>query len=780
MFCLKREPNSAHCRVLTELSPKYLCCFCNIKDFILILPEDSRISSRVHQNHYRNSLSLSLTPHLRVEEFNPRKLMKLKLSPTRVSLLALGAFAAVVAQELARSDAKTPSATPPDKSNAKRSSDRSLPLPDAAMALSQPETLFSSASPPIVPNPAASAIARTTPIAVSQAIIPPPRVAASAPRLRVVDVNQLPIDSILEETLKLSPPAPPSKVATAAIPAEAPSNSATSSPFKDVRGHRAQASILALMQQGMMQGYGDGTFRPDAPITEAQFKSVIRKAASRSAALAALKRPKDIVTRADAALYIQRQLLRVNAITPAQTIAKTPSAPLPTLVSSATLNPGSLAPSSPLPPTTPPAESFSNTAATDAADSDSYTLGAGDRLRVEIFNVPEYSKDYQVLVNGTLNLHRVGSIPVAGLTIRQAQSAIAAKYARLLKDPAVDVSLTTARPLNVAIAGEVSKPGTYALVLGDGGKFPTVTKLIREAGGMNRSADARQVVVRRPQRSGDDQQIRLNMWELFTTGNIRQDLTLRDGDSVFIPAANSVNLAEATQMADANFSVSSTQPVSIAVVGEVARPGPYTLKDQTPTLSGAIRQAGGIKQLANLKQVKVTRNTRNGTAQTINVDLWQLLKSGDLNQDLVLQQGDTIEIPTALALNPAEASQLGNASFAPASVKITVVGEVTKPGQVDVPMNTPLNQALLSAGGFTRQANRRRVELVRLNPNGSVTRRDVSIDLSRGIDENGNPLLQNGDVLVVDRSGLAKTGDTLNNVLGPVFQILPFRFLFGL
>ncbi len=716
--------------------------------------------------------------------------MKLKLSPTRVSLVALGAFAAVVAQELARTEAKTPSATPPDKSNAKP--DRNL-APTASLpntiALSQPESLFGSTPLPTVPNPAAIAKPESPKIttSTSQSIAPPPppKIAASQPNLRVVDVNQLPIDSIIEQTLKLPPP-PPKIALSQSSPTESADQptpkaaSETSTAVKDIQGHRAQASITALMQQGIIKGYGDGTFRPDAPISDAQFKSITQKAARQSSALGTLQRPKDIVTRADAATYIQRQLRRAS--TTNSPIAKTPaSAPLPTLVSS---NPAqqvnSTVRSSPLPPATPPVEtaSLSNPEA-DAADADSYTLGAGDRLRVDILNVPEYSKEYSVLVNGTLSLYRVGSVSVSGLTIRQAQNAIAAKYTRVLKEPTVDLSLVTARPLNVAIAGEVGKPGTYALTFGEGGKFPTITKLIREAGGMNRSADARQVILRRPQRSGADQQIRLNMWELFTTGNIRQDLTLRDGDSVFIPAASSVNLAEAAQMADANFSVSSTQPVSIAVVGEVARPGPYTIKDQTPTLSGAIREAGGIKQLANLKDVKIRRNTRNGTAQTISVDLWQLLKSGDLNQDLVLQQGDTIEIPTALALNPAEARQLGDASFAPASVKITVVGEVQKPGQIDVPMNTPLNQALLSAGGFTRQANRRRVELVRLNPNGSVTRRDVSIDLSRSIDEQGNPLLQNGDVLVVDRNGLAKTGDALNSVLGPIFQVLPFRGLLG-
>ena len=693
--------------------------------------------------------------------------MKLKLSPTRVSLLALGAFGAVVAQELARSDARTPSATPPGKFNAKPNSTRpsTASLPNGAVALSQPESLFSASSLPMVPTGTSSIVKldKTNPEIALDSLIEPlssPTIAASSPNLHVVEMNQLPIDAIIEDAIKLLPPLPK----TAAAPPSVGASPAKSALFKDVQGHRAEASILTLAQQGIVKGYSDGTFQPNSPITDEQFKGLMKKAAAQSSTIEILQRPKDIVTRADAATYIHRQLLRVGASSQAQSIAKTASAPLPVLVSSTNLaqlpNP---AQTSPLPPTVSPP--VSNTT-TETADLDSYALGAGDRLRVEILNVPEYSKDYQVLVNGTLNLHRVGSLSVAGLTIRQAQSAIAAKYSRLLKEPTVDVSLTTARPLNVAIAGEVGKPGTYAF--GNGGKFPTLTKLIREAGGMNRSADARQVIVRRPQRSGADQQIRLNLWELFTIGNIQQDLTLRDGDSVFIPASSSINLAEATQLADANFTVSSTQPVSIAIVGEVARPGPYTLKDKTPTLSGAIREAGGIKQLANLKAVKVRRNTRNGTTQTISVDLWQLVKSGDLNQDLVLQQGDSIEIPKALALNPSEARQLGDVSFAPASVKVTVVGEVTRPGQVEVPMNTPLNQALLSAGGFTVQANRR-VELVRLNPNGSVTRRDVSIDLSRGIDEKGNPLLQNGDVLVVDRSGLAKTGDILGNVLGTVF-----------
>jgi polysaccharide export outer membrane protein len=98
---------------------------------------------------------------------------------------------------------------------------------------------------------------------------------------------------------------------------------------------------------------------------------------------------------------------------------------------------------------------------------------------------------------------------------------------------------------------------------------------------------------------------------------------------------------------------------------------------------------------------------------------------------------------------------------------------------VEVPLNTPLNQALLSAGGFTRQAKRKNVELIRLNPNGTASRQSVQIDLARGIDSKNNPMLQNGDVIVVDRSGAAKFSDSLDTILNPIGKLNPLRFLFG-
>ena len=46
------------------------------------------------------------------------------------------------------------------------------------------------------------------------------------------------------------------------------------------------------------------------------------------------------------------------------------------------------------------------------------------------------------------------------------------------------------------------------------------------------------------------------------------------------------------------------------------------------------------------------------------------------------------------------------------------------------------------------------MELVRLNPNGTVDKREIEIDLAAGIDDEQNPTLRHNDVVVVDRSGL--------------------------
>lgn len=542
-----------------------------------------------------------------------------------------------------------------------------------------------------------------------------------------------------------------------------------------------------------------------------------------------------------------------------------------------------------------------------------YTLGAGDRILLDIFNVPEYSREYQVLVNGTVNFPLIGSVSLDGLTLEQAGNFISQQYARFLRRPIVTVSLVAPRPLQIALAGEVNRPGSYTVPYtgaGGGVQQPTLSQALVLAGGITQAADLGGVRVRRVQRGGT-QVFNLNLWSLVRGGDLSQDLTLRDGDSIFIPTTTSVNLADAPIKANTNLYPTQTQPFNIVVAGEVTRPGPYTVqasqggapitvsralqvaggitqsadisqvlvRRQTrtgaeqsavvnlnallqggdrrqdlilqegdtiviptsrevntaqslelasssfaadpsqplnvavvgevqrpgtytiqpsrsapsapgalpalagvPTVSQALQIAGGITQSADIRRIEVRRTTRVGTQQILAVNFWQLLQAGDRTQDVVLQQGDTIFIPTATDVSPAEAAQVASASISPVTIRVNIVGEVARPGVVEVPPNTPLNQALLAAGGFNNRARRSFVELLRLNPNGTVSKRGIDIDFAKGISEENNPTLRSNDVIVVRRSSLANISDTLGTILSPVgnfFSLFNFFRIFG-
>ncbi len=136
---------------------------------------------------------------------------------------------------------------------------------------------------------------------------------------------------------------------------------------------------------------------------------------------------------------------------------------------------------------------------------------------------------------------------------------------------------------------------------------------------------------------------------------------------------------------------------------------------QIPTVTKAIQVAGGITQSADIRRIQVRRLTKGGSEQVIDVDFWKLLQAGDMRQDLPLQDGDTVVIPVAKTISPADATTLASASFSPDKISVYVVGEVAKPGLVQVPPNTPLNQAILAAGGFNNRAKQGSVKFVRLN-----------------------------------------------------------------
>jgi len=470
--------------------------------------------------------------------------------------------------------------------------------------------------------------------------------------------------------------------------------------------------------------------------------------------------------------------------------------PLPTQVTPAQASPFQTIPSqAPIQPV--PASPVARPPVFDPPPETAYTLGSGDIVNIDIFRVPQYSGESQVLVDGTLNLPLIGKVSVKGLSLEEASKVLSNRYGSYLKRPIITISLLTSRPIQVGIAGEVGRPGAYSISQ-DGARNTRLSQIIETAGGITQTADLYTIQVKRTQLNGTQETITANLWDLIENGNINQDIVLRDGDSIFIPTAIARN-QNAALLADASFATDVNKPVNVAIIGEVYRPGPYTLQGGTArtgnagtpgssnsvnaptTVTRAIQVAGGIKPEADIRKVQVIRSTRTGTPQIFDVNLWELLQAGDLQQDAILQEGDTVFVPVATALTPAEVGQIAEASFSPDTIRVNVVGEVEQAGVAALPPNTPLSQAILAAGGFNNRARRGSAELVRINEDGTVNRTRINVDFAEGIDEANNPLLRNNDVVIVNRSGLAAVSDTIRTVAAPLggfFSIFRFFDIF--
>ncbi|MEG4574339.1 SLBB domain-containing protein [Microcoleus sp. N3A4] len=454
-----------------------------------------------------------------------------------------------------------------------------------------------------------------------------------------------------------------------------------------------------------------------------------------------------------------------------------------------------------VPPPPPAGSSLPPGNSGSLTQEEAYTLGSGDRIALDIFGVPEFSKEYQVLVDGTLNLPIIRSVSIQGLTLQQAANVITQRYEPFINVPVVTVTLVLARPLNIGLAGEVTRPGSYKINptregTGGGVKFPTLMEMLQLARGVTSAGDMRNVQIRRLRRGASEQVITVNLQDFLDTGNLRQDVTIRDGDTIFVPTASALNTEEVRQRASANFSADITKPIGVVIVGEVNRPGPYTISaadlrstnQQTelsfvtieqqqgagavvglPTITRALKIAGGITTEADIRRVQIRRKVRGGNEQTIMVNLWDLLQKGDASQDILLQEGDSVIIPTAATVDLAEVSQVANSSFSPNAISINIVGEVIRPGALLVRPSTSLHQALLTAGSFNQlRAKKDKVELLRLNPNGTVSRRTIEVDFAQGLNPNNNPTLRNNDVILVARSGYARVADNINSFLQPI------------
>jgi len=237
-----------------------------------------------------------------------------------------------------------------------------------------------------------------------------------------------------------------------------------------------------------------------------------------------------------------------------------------------------------------------------------YLLGPGDVIHVNVFKNPDLSLDARVSEAGTISFPLIGSVPVAGLTLPQAEHKIAEllKNGGFVLNPQVNILLTTAVGNQVAVLGQVNKPGRYPLAAAGG----RLSGMLAEAGGISETGSDTVVVT--GVRNGKPFRREISMAQL-SQGNSTDDIELRGGDTIFVNRA----------------------PM-FYIYGQVQHPGGFRLEPGM-TVTQAIAEGGGLTGKGTTHGMVLKRRDASGKVQQRHARL-----------DEPLQDQDTIYVKESL------------------------------------------------------------------------------------------------------------------------------------
>ncbi|WP_367757288.1 SLBB domain-containing protein [Flavobacterium sp. WC2430] len=382
-----------------------------------------------------------------------------------------------------------------------------------------------------------------------------------------------------------------------------------------------------------------------------------------------------------------------------------------------------------------------------------YILGPGDELQLSVYGVQEFNTTIPVSFEGKVNIQYVGEIPVSGMTIEAATQKIKGAIARVYTSVAsgqsqVGVSLSRIRTIKVTLIGS-RQPGNYSI-----SSLATVYNALFLGGGPGKNGSYRNIELLR-----DNKVYRnVDIYKFLVGGDQSDNVGLKDNDVIRIPAYTqrvtvegqvkrpgifemkkgetfsdllsfasgfnefaytaSVNVLQKTakefKLKDVLSSEFNTyKPISgdifritkilnrfenrIKIEGAVFRPDTYSFYEGM-RISDLIIKADGLKENAYSKRARIIRLKSNLTTEILNVDLDKALK-GNLEEDIVLNKEDVVTVYSILDFVE--------------EYRITIDGEVKKPGIYDYYEGLTLNDLLVQAGGLTGSASKR-VEVARM------------------------------------------------------------------
>jgi len=145
-----------------------------------------------------------------------------------------------------------------------------------------------------------------------------------------------------------------------------------------------------------------------------------------------------------------------------------------------------------------------------------YRLGAGDRVRITVFEQESLTNTYAVDQSGYIAFPLIGAVPARGSTVQQIEATLSSKLRQgFLRDPDISVEIDRYRP--IFVMGEVGAAGQYSYVPG-----LTVQKAIAVAGGFS------------PRANQTDVDITRDINGKVMTGRVRTSDPLLPGDTISV------------------------------------------------------------------------------------------------------------------------------------------------------------------------------------------------------------------------------------------------------
>ena len=279
-----------------------------------------------------------------------------------------------------------------------------------------------------------------------------------------------------------------------------------------------------------------------------------------------------------------------------------------------------------------------------------YILGPNDVISLEVFGIPEFSKEIRIQPDGKISIPFLDNFDVAGMSIGSLQEVVKTTYNEYLQDPKVNLKLVQSRPFIVYVSGAVVNPGSYEMNTMTNQssylskpeafierKTPLLSNILVAAGGIDYDADIEHVIITN---DFDKSSFEINLFELINNANSSQDIYLTAGDRIYIPTLPS---ATAIDLEKYKVLVTSTifqKSIPIKVMGYVNTPGLVNLSSQqSANLSSAIAAAGGyLKDSAYFpKKVLISRADNNNKLITVAID--------PRENEFILMPNDIVYVP---------------------------------------------------------------------------------------------------------------------------------------